>query len=105
MVAERPAGLVCDPAYRLHRTGDFHPERPARVDAVVQGLHLAPRGTVEAEPLEGEDHPLQQAALGSAAPHDAQAIGGVAVMAEQRLHVALATGGDSIHAARALEMQ
>jgi|688.fasta_scaffold00809_38 acetoin utilization deacetylase AcuC-like enzyme len=36
-----PSGLVCDPAYREHDTGAFHPERPARVDAVVQGLHLA----------------------------------------------------------------
>jgi acetoin utilization deacetylase AcuC-like enzyme len=36
-----PTGLVCDPAYRLHETGAFHPERPGRVDAVLQGLHLA----------------------------------------------------------------
>ena len=36
-----PTGLVCDPAYRLHSTGDFHPEQPARMDAVLQGLHLA----------------------------------------------------------------
>jgi acetoin utilization deacetylase AcuC-like enzyme len=35
------SGLVCDPAYREHDTGAFHPERPARVDAVMQGLHLA----------------------------------------------------------------
>jgi acetoin utilization deacetylase AcuC-like enzyme len=34
-------GLVCDPAFRRHDTGAFHPERPARMDAVLQGLHLA----------------------------------------------------------------
>ncbi|MFM8606316.1 MAG: histone deacetylase [Cyanobium sp.] len=39
--APLPSGLVCDPAYRLHDTGAFHPERPARMDAVIQGLHLA----------------------------------------------------------------
>jgi acetoin utilization deacetylase AcuC-like enzyme len=36
-----PTGLLCDPAYRLHDTGAFHPEKPARMDAVLQGLHLA----------------------------------------------------------------
>jgi acetoin utilization deacetylase AcuC-like enzyme len=56
-----PTGLVCDPAYREHDTGAFHPERPARVDAVLQGLHLAgllervrliaPRTATEAELL------------------------------------------------------
>ena len=34
-------GLVCDPAFRRHDTGAFHPEQPARLDAVLQGLHLA----------------------------------------------------------------
>lgn len=33
--------LLCDPAYRLHTPGAFHPEQPARMDAVLQGLHLA----------------------------------------------------------------
>jgi acetoin utilization deacetylase AcuC-like enzyme len=41
MTTSLPSGLVCDPAYREHDTGAFHPERPARMDAVVQGLHLA----------------------------------------------------------------
>jgi acetoin utilization deacetylase AcuC-like enzyme len=36
-----PTALLCDPAYRLHTTGAFHPEQPARMDAVLQGLHLA----------------------------------------------------------------
>jgi acetoin utilization deacetylase AcuC-like enzyme len=54
-----PSGLVCDPAYREPDTGAFHPEQPARVDAVLQGLHLAalldrvrliaPRSATEAE--------------------------------------------------------
>ena len=34
-------GLVCDPAFRRHDTGAFHPEQPARLDAVLQRLHLA----------------------------------------------------------------
>jgi acetoin utilization deacetylase AcuC-like enzyme len=56
-----PTGLVCDPAYRDHDTGAGHPERPARVDAVIQGLHrsgllehchvIAPRPASEAELL------------------------------------------------------
>lgn len=56
-----PTGLVCDPAYRDHDTGAGHPERPARVDAVIQGLHrsgllehcrvIAPRVATEAELL------------------------------------------------------
>jgi acetoin utilization deacetylase AcuC-like enzyme len=56
-----PTGLVCDPAYREHHTGPGHPERPARVDAVIQGLHRAgllercrvipPRPATEAELL------------------------------------------------------
>ncbi|MCS5693455.1 histone deacetylase [Cyanobium sp. FGCU-6] len=56
-----PTGLVCDPAYRDHDTGAGHPERPARVDAVIQGLHrsgllehcrvIAPRVATETELL------------------------------------------------------
>jgi acetoin utilization deacetylase AcuC-like enzyme len=52
---------VCDPAYRNHDTGPWHPERPARVDAVIQGLHragllercrvIAPRAASEADLL------------------------------------------------------
>ena len=54
-------GLVCDPAYRDHDTGPGHPERPARVDAVIQGLQragllercrvIAPRAASEADLL------------------------------------------------------
>jgi acetoin utilization deacetylase AcuC-like enzyme len=56
-----PTGLVCDPAYRDHDTGPGHPERPARVDAVIQGLQragllercrvIAPRAASEADLL------------------------------------------------------
>ena len=56
-----PTGLVCDPAYRDHDTGPWHPEQPARVDAVIQGLHragllercrvIAPRAAAEADLL------------------------------------------------------
>jgi acetoin utilization deacetylase AcuC-like enzyme len=59
--APLPTALVCDPAYREHRTGTWHPERPARVDAVIQGLHragllercraLAPRAALDADLL------------------------------------------------------
>jgi acetoin utilization deacetylase AcuC-like enzyme len=34
----RLTGIVCSTAYRDHLTGAWHPERPARVDAVIQGL-------------------------------------------------------------------
>lgn len=34
-------GLVCSSAYREHSTGAWHPECPARVDAVIQGLEPA----------------------------------------------------------------
>lgn len=33
--------LVSDPVYKLHRTGEGHPERPERFDAVVQALNRA----------------------------------------------------------------
>ncbi len=36
-----PTGLVWDGAYRNHPTGTGHPERPARVDAVLRGLRSA----------------------------------------------------------------
>jgi hypothetical protein len=49
-------------------------------------LHLAARRAAKAEPLEREDHPLQQEAFRTAAAHDAQAIAGVAEVAEKRLH-------------------
>ena len=41
MPSPLPTALLCDPAYRLHTTGAFHPEQPARMDAVLQGLHIA----------------------------------------------------------------
>jgi len=57
----RPTGLVCSAAFRDHDTGPWHPESPARVDAVVQGLQraglldrcqlLAPRPATDAELL------------------------------------------------------
>jgi acetoin utilization deacetylase AcuC-like enzyme len=104
MVAERPAGLVCDPAYRLHRTGDFHPERPARVDAVVQGLHLAgllercrllaPRPASEAELLRVHSRTyLDQVHADVAAGRQELSTGDTAIGAESERIARLAAGG------------
>ena len=34
-------GIVCSASYREHTTGAWHPESPARIDAVVRGLERA----------------------------------------------------------------
>jgi acetoin utilization deacetylase AcuC-like enzyme len=54
-------GLVCDTRYRAHRTGPFHPESPARLEAVEEALRssglldrcrrIAPREASEADLL------------------------------------------------------
>ena len=35
----RNTGLVYDEQYLRHRPGDWHPERPARLEAIMQRLH------------------------------------------------------------------
>jgi len=36
-----PTALVADPVYRKHQPGPFHPERPERYDAALQGITAA----------------------------------------------------------------
>ncbi len=38
---DSPTRLLIDPIFKLHVTGDRHPERPARVDAVTESLEEA----------------------------------------------------------------
>lgn len=49
-------GILFDPRYKDHSTGNGHPERPARLDAVASALEwsgfLAGSPRIEAEPLE-----------------------------------------------------
>jgi acetoin utilization deacetylase AcuC-like enzyme len=99
-----PTGLVCDPAYRLHDTGAFHPERPGRVDAVLQGLHLAgllercrliaPRPASEAELLRVHTPAyLERVAADIAAGRHQLSTGDTAIGPESERIARLAAGG------------
>ena len=41
VVGESIYHAIIDPVFKLHATGDRHPERPARVDAVTMGIEEA----------------------------------------------------------------
>lgn len=55
-------GLLIDPRFKQHDTGRGHPERPARLDAVISGLEreglIAACKRIEARPIE-PDLPLK----------------------------------------------
>ena len=97
-------GLVCDPAFRRHDTGAFHPERPARMDAVLQGLHLAgllggirliaPRPASDAELLRVHTAPyLDQVRADVAAGRRELSTGDTAIGPESETVARLAAGG------------
>ena len=97
-------GLVCDPAFRRHDTGAFHPEQPARLDAVLQGLHLAgllpglrliaPRPASDAELLRVHTAAyLAQVRADIAAGHRELSTGDTAIGPESEAVARLASGG------------
>lgn len=49
-------GLVFDPRFKLHDTGHGHPERPARMDAVISGLEreglVSASQTIDVSPVD-----------------------------------------------------
>jgi acetoin utilization deacetylase AcuC-like enzyme len=95
---------VCDPVYRDHDTGPGHPERPARIDAVIQGLHragllercrvIAPRAASEADLLRCHSPIyLERVRQDVAAGRDQLSTGDTAIGPGSDLIARLATGG------------
>ncbi|WP_286192826.1 MULTISPECIES: histone deacetylase [unclassified Synechococcus] len=97
-------GIVCSASYRDHITGPWHPECPARVDAVIQGLEragllarcriLPPRPATDAELLRCHTPGyLQRVKEDIQAGRDQLSTGDTAISPQSERTARLAAGG------------